>query len=112
MLDLVFFAAFKFIKKRLTKGGSIPVMADHAMRIIKVCEVAGASSTIRACSARAGFIYHKVPDGSYILGFDKEWIRDSGEFRDVWEIDFPLESLTPRRLATRWGFPNAEAFNS
>jgi hypothetical protein len=112
MLDLVFFGVFKSIKKRLAKGGSIPVMADHAIRMLNGCEAAGASLTIRPCFTRAVFVYHKVPDGGYILGFDEGMIRDSAEFREVWEIDFPLESLTARRRTTRCGFLNAESFNS
>jgi hypothetical protein len=112
MLDLVFVRIFRSIKKHLAKDGSIPVMADHAMRMFKACEAAGVSSTVRVCFARAGFIYHKVRDGGYILGFDGESILDSAEFREIWEINFPLESLTPRRRATRWGFLNAESFNS
>jgi hypothetical protein len=87
-------------------------MADYATRMFKACEAAGASLTIKACFARAEFVHHKVPDGDYILGFDEGMIRDSEEFREICEIDFPLESLTPRRSATRWGFLNAESFNS
>jgi hypothetical protein len=83
MLDLVFFGVFKSIKKRLGKDGSISVMADHAIRMFKAPEVAGASSAIRACFARAGFVYHKVSNGGYIPGFDEGMIRDSGEFREV-----------------------------
>jgi hypothetical protein len=112
MLDFVFFGVFKFIKKRLAKDGSIPVMADHAMSMLKVCEAAGASSTVRACFVWAGFVNHKVSDGGYILEFDEGMICDSAEFRELWKIDFPLESMTPRRRATRWGFLNAESFNS
>jgi hypothetical protein len=81
------------IMKRLAKDESIPVMADLMMRMFKACEAARARLTMRACFARAGFTYHKVPDGNYILGFDKGMIRDSAEFREIWEMDFPLESL-------------------
>jgi hypothetical protein len=110
MLDLVFFGVFKTYKKRLSRNTSVPVMEDHAMRMFRACEAAGASTTVRSCFSRAGFTYQKVPEGGYILGFDESRIRGSAEFREVWEIDFPLQSLTPRRLATRWGFINAEAF--
>jgi hypothetical protein len=55
-------------------------MGDHAMRMLKTCEAAGARSTVRTCFPRDGFVYHKVPDGGYILGFDEGMIRDSAEF--------------------------------
>jgi hypothetical protein len=76
-------------------------MAGHVMHMSKAYEVARTSSTVRPWFARAGFVYHKVPDGGYILGFDEGMIRDSAEFREVWEIDFPLESLTAGRRVTR-----------
>jgi hypothetical protein len=112
ILDLVFFGVFKSITKRLGTNESIPVMAYHAMCMFKVCEAAGVSSAVKPCFARAGFVYHKVPDGGNILGFDKGMIPDSAEFRGIWEIDFPLASLTPRQHATRCGFLSVESFNS
>jgi hypothetical protein len=56
MLDLVSFGVFKSIKKRLAKGGSIRVMADHAMHVFKACEAAEASSTDSQSMFRSGWI--------------------------------------------------------
>jgi hypothetical protein len=112
MLDLVFFGVFKSQKKRLSKNASVPVMEDHAMRMFRACEAAGASTTVRGCFTRAGFVYHKSPEGGYVLSFDEDRVRDSAEFQEVWEIDFPLEGLTERRRATPWGFMNSEAFTA
>jgi hypothetical protein len=46
MLDLVFFGVFKRVKKHLARDPSVPIMEDHAMRIFRACESAGANSTI------------------------------------------------------------------
>jgi hypothetical protein len=61
MLDLVLSGVFKSIKKHSTKDGSIPVMAAHGVPMFKACEVARASSTVRACFSLAQFVDHKVP---------------------------------------------------
>jgi transposase len=110
MLDLVLFGAFKNYKSRLSKDPSLPVPADHVLRMFKALELAGASSTVRASFSRAGFVYDKAPDGTYILGFDERRIRESSEFQEVWKLNYPLERLSPRRRASRWGFLNSEAF--
>jgi hypothetical protein len=100
MLDHVFFGVFKNCKSRLSKDASIPVMEDHAMRMFRACEIAGASTTVRESFARAGFTYHKHPDDGHVFGFDERKIRDSGECEEVWEIEFPLEQLNTRQRAS------------
>jgi transposase len=110
MLDLVFFGVFKRTKKHLAKDPSVPVMEDHAMRMFRACESAGASSTVRGGFIRAGFIYTRNADGGYVLGFDEAKIRNAPEFREVWDIDFPMHKLSPRRRTSRWGFLNENAF--
>jgi hypothetical protein len=81
MLDFDIFGDFRSLKKRLVKDGTIPVMADHGMRMFKACGAAGASLTVRARSAQAGFVYHKVLDVGYRFWSDERMIRDSAEFR-------------------------------
>jgi hypothetical protein len=66
------------------------------MRMFKACETARASTTVRGSFIRAGFTYHKDSDCGYVLDFDVQKIRDSGEFREVWQINFPLERLSMR----------------
>jgi hypothetical protein len=111
MLDLVFFGAFKQAKRRLHKDESVHVMEDHARRMFRAFETAGASDTVRGSFKHAGFNYSKHPEGYYTLEFDEDKVRRSGTFREVWEIDFPIERLTQRRQASQWGFINSEAFS-
>jgi transposase len=112
MLDLVFFGVFKRFKKHLARDSSIPMMADHAMRMFRACESAGASSTVRGSFIRAGFIYVRRADGTYSLGFDEGKIRAAPEFREVWDIDFPMHKLSTRRRNSRWGFLNENVFTN
>jgi hypothetical protein len=87
-------------------------MVDHATRMFKACEIAGATSTVRGSFIHAGFIYEANPDGGYTLGFNEAKVRDSSGFKEVWNIDFPIDKLSPRRTDTSWGFLNWEAFQS
>jgi hypothetical protein len=84
-------------------------MADHAMRMFRACEMAGASTTVRRSSIVAAFTCHKDPDGEYVMGFDVQKIRDSGEFREVRRINFPLERFSVRQRANKWRFLNSAA---
>jgi hypothetical protein len=111
MLDLVFFGVFKQTKRRLNKDESIHVTEDHARRMFRAFEAAGASETVRGSFRHAGFNYSKHPEGYYTLVFDEHKVRTSDTFREVWAIDFPLERLSQRRQASQWGFINSEAFS-
>jgi hypothetical protein len=90
----------------------MPVLQDQAMRMFRACEAAGASTMIMGWPTRAGFLYHKDSGGGYTLGFDEGRVRNSPAFREIWDVDFPLERLTARRRATQWGFMNQDAVNA
>jgi hypothetical protein len=109
MLDLVFFGVFKKGKSRLSKPQSIPVTEGHARPVFSACGTAGASTTVRGSFARAGFTYDKNPDGADVMGFNEQKIRDSAEFRELWEINCPLEAVSVRQRPNRWGFLNSAA---
>jgi hypothetical protein len=112
MLDLVFFGVFKRSKRHLVKNPAVPVLVDHATRMFKAAETADASSTVRASFIHARFICELKPDGGYALGFNKVTVRDSSVFKEVRNIHFPIEMLSPRRRDTPWGSLNWEAFQS
>jgi hypothetical protein len=111
MLDLVFFGVFKQAKKRAAKNPELPVVTDHAMRMYRAYESAAVSHTIRGSFQHAGFTYEHVPGGGYVLGFNEDKVRESAAFKEVWDIDFPLERMSARRRSSRWGFINPEPFS-
>jgi hypothetical protein len=46
----------------------------------------------------------------YILEFSRERMMESGGFRQVWELDVPLESLLMRKQKAQLGFVNETSF--
>jgi hypothetical protein len=112
MLNLVFFGVFKRAKRHLVKNPAVRVMVGHAPRMFKACESAGISSTVWGSVIHAGFIYETTPDGGYTLEFNETKGRDLSGFKEVWNIDFPIDMLSPRPRDTLWGFLNWETFQS
>jgi hypothetical protein len=58
---------------------------------------------------KAGFEYCKRDGASYLFINDGT-IRDSMEFSEIWNINFPIEKRSPRRRAQKWGFMNRYYF--
>jgi hypothetical protein len=54
---------------------------------------------------QAGFEFEVGAD-PYRLRFDKEKLRASPAFREIWSLDFPLEKLSTRRQNARFGWIN------
>jgi hypothetical protein len=52
-----------------------------------------------------GLIYNIVGGIQRIL-FDEIILRESGSFRELWDIDFPVENLSRRRQNARFGWIN------
>jgi hypothetical protein len=57
----------------------------------------------------AVFLYN-IETARYVLEFSKERIMETAGFRQFWELDLPLESLSMRRQNTQTGFVNEESF--
>jgi hypothetical protein len=106
MLDLVFFGIFKQTKRGIWRDPSVNCMQDHAQRMFRAFETAAVSSTVRACFLHVRFIYERDDDGMYTLEFDEAKSRSSPEFKEVWDINFPVEGLSARRRASVWGYLN------
>jgi hypothetical protein len=41
---------------------------------------------------------------------DEERFRTASDFREIWERDFPMDSLSARRRNEKWGWLNQEFF--
>jgi hypothetical protein len=92
MLDLVFFGISKNYRRRISKDPSIPGMEDHARRMFKALELAGASSTVRASFIRAKFLYQKALDRRYTLALTKESSANHPNFERCGTLTFPCRS--------------------
>jgi hypothetical protein len=66
---------------------------------------------IRGNFVRAGFSYSTgaIP---YVLEFSRERMLESAGFRQVWELDVRLESLSMRRQKAQFGFVNETSYQS
>jgi hypothetical protein len=66
---------------------------------------------IRGSFDRPGFSYN-TGIAAYVLKFSKERMMESAGFRQLWEFDVPLESLSMRRQRVQFEFVNEESFQS
>jgi hypothetical protein len=46
----------------------------------------------------------------YVFEFSRELMMETADFRQVWELDVPLESLSMRRQKAQFGFANETNF--
>ena len=47
-------------------------------------------------------------DGYYLLNFNEEKLRFSKDFKETFDIDFPISQLTQRQLNQTWGILNTD----
>jgi hypothetical protein len=109
VLDVLLFAQLKSAKKYIPRNDGAPPGIDHLVRIFKAYETVTTSTTVRNSWAKAGF-EHCQRDGVSYLVINDGKIRDSPEFSEVWRKNFPIERLSARRRATKWGFMNRQYF--
>jgi hypothetical protein len=109
VLDRLLFGRLKGAKKHLVRDLEKSAQLDHALRVFKAYELATTSTTIRASFRQTGFDYEQR-DGVWYLIVNDQRLRGYPEFREVWEVDYPEESLSQRRTQQRWGWLNVAYF--
>jgi hypothetical protein len=72
-------------------------------------EATATSMTIRGSWEKAGFIYQRR-DETFYLAVNEGRIRTAPDFREIWERDYPIGSLSARRRSHKWGWLNQEFF--
>jgi hypothetical protein len=94
-----------------SKGGwgRLSEDSDDTFRIAGPYEAVATSMTIRGSWEKAGFSYQRRDQTSY-LAIDEGRIRTAPDFREIWERDFPIDSLSARRRNHKWGWLNQEFF--
>jgi hypothetical protein len=106
ILNLVFFGVFKGVKKHPAKDSSRAETEDQTTQMFKICESAGASSTVGPSLIHAGFIHVRGTDGGCTPALDEAKVQRAAEVWEVGHIDHNFEKLNGRRLASRCGFLN------
>jgi hypothetical protein len=58
---------------------------------------------------KPGFDYERRDSATY-LAINESKIRQSPEFREIWEFDYQPTRLTDRRLSQKWEWINKHLF--
>lgn len=109
VLDLLLFGVLKKHKKSIPKNDQVSPKIDHLYRVFHAYELSTCSTTIRSSFKKAGFDYYQK-DGKNYLKLNRSKIENSGNFKEVWNINYPEEKLSPRRRAQKRGWLNKQYF--
>jgi hypothetical protein len=96
VLDLLLFARLKSAKKYLPRNDQASALIDHIIWIFKAYETVTTSTKVRNCWEKAGFEYAKMGEAFHLLVNDGK-IRESTDFLEVWQINYPLEDLSSQK---------------
>jgi hypothetical protein len=110
VIDVLLFGLLKVFKEYLPKDDNEDREIDHILRIFGACEGATTSMMIPASWEKAGFSYHQR-DGTFYLVADEGRIREAQEFCEIWERNYPIESLSAQRRNQKWGWVNQQFFH-
>jgi hypothetical protein len=99
----------KVFKKYLPKDDNEDREIDHILRIFRAYEEVATSMIIRASWEKASFSCHQR-DGTFDLAVDEGRIRGTPDFREIWERNYPIESLPAQRSGQKWGWVNQQFF--
>jgi hypothetical protein len=78
-------------------------------KLVRQSHLAATPENVRGSFVRAGFSYSPGAI-AYVLEFSRERMMESAGFRQVWELDVPLESLSMRGQKAQFGFVNEISF--
>jgi hypothetical protein len=109
VLDKLIFGVLKRAKRHTPKDDKLPAAAYHARRVFVVYEHATTSETIRSAWVKSGFDYVKR-DEVWYMTINESRIRESGEFKEVWDRNYQEQNLSERRRMQKWGWINRSWF--
>jgi hypothetical protein len=81
------------MKKYLPHNDEQNPQVNHVMCVSRADEIATMSTTVRYSWEKAGFRFMKK-DGIYYLWVNKEKIRSSPAFLEVWQVNYPKARLS------------------
>jgi hypothetical protein len=108
-LDLSFFGVFKTKKKFQMDQDDNKTFAATIHELVRQFDSVATPKNIRGSFVRAGFSYgtETIP---YVFEFSRERMMENAGFRQVWELDAPLENLLIRREKVQFSFVNETSF--
>jgi hypothetical protein len=109
VIDVLLFDRLKMFKKSLPRDDNEGGEIDHILIIFRACEGVTMSMMIRASCEKAGFDYHQR-DRTFYLSVDEGIIRGRRTFCEIWERNYPIESLSAQRRNQKCGWVNQQFF--
>jgi hypothetical protein len=107
--DRLLFGRLKAAKKQPVRDLEESAQLDHVVRVFKADELVTTRTTNRASFQQTRFDYER-PDGTWHQIVNDQRLRRCREFQEVWEIDYPEESLSQRRRGQVWRWLNKDYF--
>jgi hypothetical protein len=105
ILDLILFGVLKRRTGYAGPFGRDKATAKFIMRVYHDFGQTMIQSNIRGAFEALGFKYDTRTD-PYRLLINEKKLRESAGFRELWSLDFPLDGLSSRRRAARFGWIN------
>jgi hypothetical protein len=108
-LDLCFFGVFKTKEKFWMDQDDDKTFTATIHKLVRQFHSIATPENIRGSFVKAGFSY-STGDIPYVLEFSRERMMENAGFRQVWELDVPLESMSMRRQKAQFRFVNETSF--
>jgi hypothetical protein len=105
VLDLSVFGIFRLIKSNADESGTVHEITDDAVNIIRAIQRSCNPPNIQAAFRKAVFKSVLVSEPAFTTFYEGR-LRKTDGFREVWDIDFPMEGLNWRRQESSCGFVN------
>jgi hypothetical protein len=106
-LDLVFFSASKKLKQTATGEFHDGSVNEQMTKLLHAYEQTATSMNIRSFFRRAGIDPQTGPRPDKIR-FDKEQLRNTPDFKDIWERNVSITDLSRRQRLRRFGVIDSE----
>ncbi|OHT08942.1 hypothetical protein TRFO_22367 [Tritrichomonas foetus] len=108
VLDVSIFGILKNYLKSLPHKASLHVQVDLCWRTFRAFELATCSTTIRSAFEKTGFIIQHT--NSKKIEINEEKIRNSSDFKELFQKNIQIENISQRRRSAKWGFVNQRYF--
>jgi hypothetical protein len=110
MLDLSLFGIFKRRQQYHLPLDEANQIAEFIQKVFHNFKQTMVEDNIRGAFTMTGFSFN-INTEPYTLAFEEEKLRQSGGFREIWDLNFPLENMSARRRRSKFGWINEEEWS-
>jgi hypothetical protein len=94
--DLSIFGILKPINGSVDESGMVHKITAHALKMIRASPKSCKPPHPQAILRKAGFEFASMSEPAFVT-FREERLRETGAFREMRDIDLPMEGLSRRR---------------